>query len=207
MENWFSLLLAAVVGFSHAFEIDHLIAVSSLVTRRQTLAASLKDGVYWGLGHTSTIMLVGVAMLLLKVTISERVFGYLEAGVGIMLIVLGIHRLWRMQQSETKHAHLHEHGHPHSHKVAYSVGLVHGLAGSGTLVLLVMSQLKSAWAGMVYLLIFGAGSIAGMLLASGVFSLPFSRNLHASYQVRWGLSALSGLLCIILGGKIVWQNL
>lgn len=207
MENWFPLLLAAVVGFSHAFEIDHLIAVSSLVTRRQTLAAALKDGIYWGLGHTSTIMLVGMAMLLLKVAISESVFGYLEAGVGIMLIGLGIHRLWKIRPSSEKHAHMHEHGLPHSHKVAYGVGLVHGLAGSGALVLLVMSQLKSTWASMAYLLIFGAGSIAGMLLASGAFSLPFSRNLQTSYHVRWGLSALSGLLCIALGGKIVWQNL
>lgn len=205
MNSFFPLLVAGMVGFSHAFEIDHLVAVSSLVTRRQNLVASLKDGIYWGMGHTSTILGVGILMILLKIAIAEATFSYLEAGVGIMLIVLGGHRLWKSRTQSFMHQH---DGHaPHSHKLAYSVGLVHGLAGSGTLVLLVMSQMRSNWEGIVYLLIFGIGSIGGMLLASGMFSLPFSKKWGAANRIQRLLTLLSSLLCMGLGAKILCENL
>lgn len=157
------LLFAAVIGFTHAFEVDHLVAVSSIVTRRNNVRDAIKDGIYWGLGHTSTILLVGILMIIMRLMITEDTFGYLEAGVGFMLIALGIHRMLKDR------VHLHHHGahsHQHSHRLAYGVGLVHGLAGSGALVLLVMTQIKSSWGKHRYLLIFGIGSIAGMLLAS-----------------------------------------
>lgn len=208
MHTLLPLLFAGVVGFTHAFEIDHLLAVSSIASRRSSVLKAIKDGIYWGLGHTSTIMIIGVAMILAKVMITEHTFHYFEAGVGFMLILLGAQRIYKTWEHEQNHALAHQHHEePHGHRLAYGVGLVHGLAGSGTLVLLVMTELESAWQGIVYLLIFGVGSIAGMLLASGIFSLPFSPKVSDSPRLHRGLALLSSLLCIGFGCKVIFQNL
>ena len=201
------LLFAAVVGFGHAFEVDHLLAVSNIVTRRKTLWEALKDGVYWGLGHTSTILIIGVLMILAKVGIHAQTFHFFEAGVGLMLMVLGVHRIWKTWEHEKAHAQMHANLEPHDHKLAYGVGLVHGLAGSGALVLLVMTEIESAFPAVLYLLIFGVGSIAGMLLAAGMLSLPFTQKLAQGGLWRWRLTLLSSLLCIIFGGKVILENL
>jgi cytochrome c biogenesis protein CcdA len=208
MEASVPLIFAATIGFTHAFEIDHLLAVSSIVTRRKSIWKSVKDGIYWGLGHTSTILLIGILMIVLRVAVAEQTFAYLEASVGLMLIVLGLHRLWKVWKQKNEPVHDHDHPHEmHGHKLAYGVGLVHGLAGSGSLVLLVMSQLKGQFDGLLYLLIFGMGSIGGMLLASGVFSLPFSKKLHHLSWLKLGLTLVSSLFCIGLGLKVILENL
>lgn len=201
----FSLLLASVFGFTHAFEVDHLLAVSSIVTRRKTLYESLRDGVYWGLGHSSTILIVGFLMIIAKWAISEAIFGQLEMLVGLMLIGLGIQRLWKAWTLERRHVNHHALGHAHDHRLAYGVGLVHGLAGSGAVVLLAMTQLKNNWQEFFFLVLFGVGSIFGMLLASGIFSLPFSQKLQRGKTAFW-LMVLSSALCIWFGGKIIWTN-
>lgn len=209
METFLPLFFAAVVGFTHAFEVDHLLAVSSIVTRRKSWLMSIKDGMYWGLGHTSTILIIGLMMLVARVSVAEGTFHAFEAGVGLMLILLGSHRIWKTWRHEQAHkqAHGRDMAHEHSHRLAYGVGLVHGLAGSGTLVLLVMTELKSNVEAMLYLLIFGLGSVAGMLLASGVFSLPFATKLHEKKWVTRGLTLASSLLCIAFGVKVVYENL
>lgn len=207
MQTLLPLLFAGVVGFGHAFEIDHLLAVSSIASRRKSVWPAIKDGIYWGLGHTSTILLIGAFVLLARVAVAEQTFHYFEAGVGLMLILLGAQRIWKTWQHERHHATAHRHHEPHGHRLAYGVGLVHGLAGSGTLILLVMTELNSAWEGIAYLLIFGLGSIAGMLLASGIFSLPFSSKVPAGPVLHRGLTLLSSLLCIGFGCKVVFENL
>lgn len=207
MHTLLPLLFAGVVGFTHAFEIDHLLAVGSIASRRKSVFMAIKDGVFWGLGHTSTILVIGICMILAKVVVAEQVFHYFEAGVGFMLILLGAQRIWKTWQHEKNHALAHDHHEPHGHRLAYGVGLVHGLAGSGTLVLLVMTELKTAWEGIAYILIFGLGSIGGMLLASGFFGLPFSSKVSTSPAVHRGLTLLSSLLCIGFGCKVVFENL
>ncbi len=206
METTVPLLFAAVVGFSHAFEADHLLAVSNIATRRHTIWESLKDGIYWGLGHTSTILAIGLLVIVAKVAVAQSTFSYFEAAVGLMLILLGAHRIWKTWKHE-QHHQVHEHEKPHDHHLAYGVGLVHGLAGSGTLVVLVMTELRSSMESVAYLLIFGMGSIAGMLLASGVFSLPFSKKFNNARYVRGAFTLVSSLLCIGLGCKVIWENL
>ncbi|MBN8681074.1 MAG: hypothetical protein J0L99_00405 [Chitinophagales bacterium] len=245
METLFPILFAAVVGFGHAFEADHLIAVANLVSKRNTFWLAVKDGIAWGLGHTSTILLVGLLIIGLKIGISEQVFSYLEAGVGFMLITLGIFRLSVLARGGNA-AQLHFHfadllfwrkkenkglkaapfawrtiGYKpqdistlriatprrHEHHLAYGVGLIHGLAGSGSLIVLVMSQINSLGLSLLYLLIFGFGSIVGMLLAGGLFSLPFSKKISSHRYLQLGLTLLSSLLCIIYGGMVVWENL
>jgi sulfite exporter TauE/SafE len=123
-----------------------------------------------------------------------------------MLLGLGVVRLRQLWE---RRGGLHEPltDHEHTHGLAYRVGLVHGVAGSGAMALLVMSNLSSAWGGIAYLLIFGLGSVAGMLVAAGLFSLPFSRSLTRNHRLQAALTLVSSLLCIGYGGLILYENL
>lgn len=238
------VLFAAVVGFGHAFEADHLLAVANIVSKRDSFWLSIKDGIAWGLGHTSTILLVGILIIGLKAGVNEQIFHYLEASVGLMLVLLGIFRLYVVVQTgRAPHTHFHlsdflfwqkrqqkaliaapyqmnavalKPGSINNlrfspvrskHRLAYGVGLIHGLAGSGTLIVLVMSQIQELSLSILYLLIFGVGSIVGMLLASGLFSLPFSQKLSSHRRLQMGLTLISALLCISYGVKVAWENL
>ena len=211
MHSLLPFVLALSVGFSHAFEADHLVAVSSIVTRRTNVLLALKDGIFWGLGHTSTILLIGGAFILGKVALGETDFRYLEAGVGIMLVVLGVGRLVRLAGwAKVDAGHLVNHVHtdgPHEHGLAYGVGLLHGLAGSGVLILSVLTQINGAGADLLYLLLFGVGSIGGMMVAAGVFSLPFSVRLTSNPLFRILLVVLSSVMCLSLGAKMIYENL
>lgn len=200
----FPLMFALVVGFTHAFEADHLVAVGNIVTKRNSTLLAIKDGIYWGLGHTSTIFLIGLIIIVGRATFLDGYFGYFEAGVGLMLIILGIVRLYQWRNH--KHTvYYEEHG--KEHQLAYGIGLIHGIAGSGAMVLLVMTEIESTLSGMLYLIIFGVGSIMGMLVAAGIFSLPFSRRISSNSTLQSVLIILSSLLCIGYGGFVIVENL
>lgn len=215
----FPLLLTIYAGFSHAFETDHLLAVSNIVSQRNSIIKAVKDGIFWGLGHTSTILIVGVIMLLLKVQINPAYFHYLEACVGVMLVGLGVYRLFKLKKAlaaGTFAVHAHPHVPPVSvtntdvkklHLVSYGIGLVHGLAGSGELVLLVMLQIASPQNGLLYLLIFGVGSIIGMLVAAAMFSLPFSKKILQARVLQVILILLSSVLSIAFGSSVMYKSL
>ena len=220
----FPLFLTIYAGFAHAFETDHLLAVSNIVSQRNSIFKSVKDGIFWGLGHTSTILLIGVIMLLLKVQLNPAYFHYLEAGVGMMLVVLGLLRLFKLKgflyaATVEKHSHAHMHsavalmvavsntGLKRLHLVSYGVGILHGLAGSGALVLMVMLQIERPQIGMLYLFIFGIGSIFGMLVAAALFSLPFSKKILQAKGLQVALILLSSFLCIGFGMSVIFKNL
>ena len=186
-------LLASLVGFSHAFEADHLVAVSTIVTKRNNFLLAIKDGIFWGLGHTSTILLVGCIFIAGRLALQQNSFHYLEAMVGMMLIILGIYRLNNLTKNRfNTHSHAHR-ASKHEHKLAYGVGLVHGLAGSGALILSVLTTIKGVMSSLIYLLIFGIGSIGGMMLAAGIFSLPFSEKIIQNHAVRKIMTIVSAL--------------
>lgn len=208
----FSIVLTIYIGFIHAFEADHLLAVSNIVSQRSSLLQSIKDGMVWGLGHATTIVLIGIIALLLKVKISPHYFHYLEAFVGIMLIVLGAYRLITLYRtfavpnntlhnSSSKNTTL-----KNTHALSYSVGLVHGIAGSGELVLLTMLQFKSAYTGIVYLIVFATGAIAGMMVAAAACSIPFYKKLVATTNIQLVLKIASALLCIGYGFYVLYKN-
>jgi high-affinity nickel permease len=216
------LLYALYEGLIHAFEADHILAVTNIVSQRNKIFPALKDGVFWGLGHTSTIFLIGIIMIMFKVGISDRSFSYFEAAVGLMLIIVASYRLYLFLRDEQIVIHRHHHEHegankqPHVHvhrkgenlhKTSYGIGIVHGLAGSGALVVLVMTQIETVWSSLLYLLIFGIGSIAGMTLVAGVFSIPFSKKLINSKVLRTSLVLLSSGLCFAYGCYVVYENL
>lgn len=232
------IFITAYAGLEHAFEADHLLAVNSLVTNRTNFKESVKDGVFWGIGHTLTIFVVAILMIGFKIAVSEQVFSYLEATVGLMLIFLGMYRLSKLFKKNTHShtythshtlsnsgsvSHLHSHTYTHSHIItttnhghpnkwnsfnaAFGVGLVHGLAGSGALVVLVLSQMKSTSEGLMYILIFGIGSILGMFIASGLFSLPYGKSILKSQKLQFGLIIVSSVLCIFYGSLVIHKNL
>ncbi|GAB4194849.1 MAG: hypothetical protein OHK0057_22380 [Thermoflexibacter sp.] len=205
METSIPLLFAVVVGFQHAFEADHLVAVSSIISKRRNTLLAVKDGIFWGLGHTSTILLIGLLILVGKIVVPQQVFSYLEAGVGLMLVILGIYRLFKFFKYRSNHVHLTSED--KNHHLAYSVGIIHGLAGSGAMVLLVMTEIKDTFSSILYLLIFGIGSIVGMLVAAGFFSLPFSKRFTNSELIQTVLIFISAILCIVLGGFVIYENI
>jgi hypothetical protein len=222
----FLLVYALYEGFLHAFEADHVLAVSNIVSQRDRILPAVKDGIFWGLGHTSTIFLIGIIMILFKVNISTSSFSYFEACVGLMLMVVASCRFYIFLRSDAPaihvhkhdehehlganehlHAHIHIQG-KHLHKTSYGIGIVHGLAGSGALVLLIMTQIETVLGSLLYLAIFGLGSMIGMALVAGLFSVPFSRRVLLSKRlVRTILVLISSSLCFIYGCYVVYENL
>ena len=217
------LAYALYEGLFHAVEADHVLAVTNIVSQRNKIRPALMDGVYWGLGHTSTIFLIGVIMIMLKVNIPDSSFSYFEAAVGLMLILVASYRLYvffsdvqsthvHIHEKEHNHSHSHFHSHSHTkgdnlHKTSYGIGLVHGLAGSGALVVLIMAQINSMASSFLYLVVFGLGSIIGMTLIAGVFSIPFSKKLINSKVLRIILVLTSSLLCLAYGCYVIYENL
>jgi hypothetical protein len=216
---WILLLHALYEGLLHAFEADHVLAVTNIVSQRNKILPAIKDGIFWGLGHTSTIFLIGIIMILFKVNIPDRSFSYFEASVGLMLILVASYRLYIFFRDEQiiihKHhpehsganKHLHAHVHlkgKNLHKTSYGIGIVHGLAGSGALVVLIMTQIESITGSLLYLVIFGLGSIIGMSLVAGIFSVPFSKKLINSKSLRTTLVVISSVLCFGYGCYVVY---
>ncbi|GJL55864.1 MAG: hydantoin utilization protein A [Nitrospirales bacterium] len=219
-----SLLLGLALGVAHALDPDHLVAVGTLAAESKNLRRSAQLGVIWGVGHTCALGLIGGLVLSVKWTISEQLAAGLEAVVGVMILALGVHLLWRCWQPWTvhvhehhhdgvTHSHVHLHGHDqnaHRHHIlgsqvkALTVGFIHGMAGSAALSLAVMTTMPSLVMGISYIAIFGLGSIGGMLLMSTVIGLPFV-CVPGTWHHNMKVSA--ALLAIGFGGYFTWSVL
>ncbi|WP_213526118.1 sulfite exporter TauE/SafE family protein [Paenibacillus sp. J31TS4] len=184
------LALGFVLGIKHAIEPDHVIAVSTIASRSKQLWRSSLAGVFWGIGHTATLFVVGTALILMKDEIPDKWAMSLEFLVGIMLVYLGVTtftslsrlRLRRHEHEGSVHKHVLAAGpggsEPHRHTgfsywKSLAIGFIHGLAGSGAMVLLTMSTVNGVGQGIVYILIFGAGTVVGMLLFTTLLGIPF----------------------------------
>jgi|SRR4051794_12345832 len=262
--------LGFVLGMRHATDPDHVIAVSTIVSRQRSIRQAGTIGVLWGIGHTITIFCVGVAIILFNVVIPPRIGLTMELAVGLMLILLGILNLTGLRQRITHrhtpdshrggvvHSHLHEHhgivhehihGHtpevhmhlgpdvgrdvgPHvrpdlaiqpdqePHGILRSafrklglyqllrplaVGLVHGLAGSAAVALLVLAEIRDPRWAIAYLLVFGIGTIAGMMLITMMIGAPFAYTRGRFAPFNRGLGVASGLLSLAFGLFITFQ--
>jgi ABC-type nickel/cobalt efflux system permease component RcnA len=223
------LTIGLVFGLKHATEVDHVVAISTIVSRHKNVFRSALVGALWGAGHTASLLIVGVIVLSLRIAIPERVSGWLEFGVALMIIALGASALWRAVRTSSEvhvhqhshdglshtHVHFHEHENKHiptaqaAHSHAVSrigwkpvlVGMMHGLAGSGALTLLVLTQISSSLVGFLYIATFGFGSIAGMLLMSGLIGLPFAFTSGKLTHLHQGLQTVAAVLSICFG---VW---
>jgi sulfite exporter TauE/SafE len=221
------LILGFFIGMRHALEADHVAAVSSLATRSASPGECIRQGVFWGLGHTLTLFLVGSAVLLLDRALPERLASGLELAVGVMLVLLGLDVLRRLAK-ERIHFHLHEHedgirhfhGHSHAGESAHRthrhghrrtlplralvVGLVHGMAGSAALILLTLESAPSVGAGLLYMLLFGVGSIAGMALLSVVIAVPLRYSTAGLTRLHGVLHGAIGLVTIVIGAATAY---
>jgi high-affinity nickel permease len=224
------LLLGLVTGLRHSMEADHVAAVSTIVATtggKKRLRRAPLLGLMWGLGHTVTLFVAGLIVLLLAISIPEQVSGRLEFGVGLMLIFLGATTLTGFnlgkflrgivrrdqkhshehmhKESGVVHSHEHDHHneHHHSHK-SLIVGMIHGMAGSGALMLVVLSTISSIPLGLAYIAIFGAGSIASMAAMSALIGLPFSRagNYRRTSLL---LKYAAAIITLIIGVGLVYE--
>jgi ABC-type nickel/cobalt efflux system permease component RcnA len=221
------LLLGLLIGMKHALETDHVAAVAALASRSGTIGQAVRQGVAWGLGHTATLFAVGLAVLLIGTVVPTSIARILELAVGIMLVLLGADVIRRVLRDRlhyhahrhdlSVHLHLHSHrgegeharsAHAHEHRAglplrAIIVGMIHGMAGSAALVLLVLATVESVWLGLLYMLLFAIGSILGMAALSCAIAVPLkltARRLTWAYN---GMTAAVGLVTILVGGAMI----
>jgi len=242
------IALGFFLGMRHATDPDHVIAVTTIVSRQRSIRHAALIGVLWGMGHTITILVVGSAIILFGLVIPPRVGLTMELSVGLMLILLGILSLSGIMRwiKETvtpfqpgQHAHPHGHGdyihsHPHGHSPEkhghaedatpvgwmdrtfgrlgfyqvvrpLAVGIVHGLAGSAAVALLVLTTIRvPSWA-VLYLLVFGIGTVAGMMLITAAIAVPFAFSESRFAVLNRSLGMASGLLSLAFGLFIVYR--
>lgn len=198
MRSLLPLLFAAVMGMGHAFEPDHRLAVSTLVARHDQLRVALRNGLFWGLGHTTMLVIFGGLLIVGRTAFLQS--AYFEVVVGVMLIGLGISRLFDKNSYQPLATPKQRPG------FAYTVGLVHGLAGSGALVLLALSAILRPAGAIAYILLFGLGSVLGMLVAVSLMRVPFTPRMRLGRRLRAGAVVLSSGLSVGYGGWMVWTH-
>jgi ABC-type nickel/cobalt efflux system permease component RcnA len=238
-------LLGLFLGMRHSTDPDHVVAVSTIVSRQQSIKSSAAIGLLWGLGHTLTIFLVGSAIIIFGVVIPPRLGLSMEFCVALMLILLGILNLtglleWitaRFTPAETAtgavpgvssgNADAESNGRPGAvvgceNKEIFLgrtigklgvyqtlrplvVGLVHGLAGSAAVALLVLSTIKNPFWSTAYLLVFGLGTMAGMMLMTAAISVPLVFTGRKFFRINRHLTAISGLASVAFGMFLVYH--
>jgi hypothetical protein len=207
--------LGTLLGMRHALEPDHLAAVSTLVTGERSRFKAALLGACWGLGHTFTLLVVGVVLVILRADMPARLADAFEFCVALMLIGLGLRAIYlAARQGPAGPAHVHHHGHvvhvhpgapAHVHIGTWTlarrpllVGAVHGLAGSGALTALVLATLPSTAARLTYMAVFGLGSTLGMAMLSGLLGWPLAR-LGSHRGVLRAVSLAVGCVSTVLG--------
>jgi hypothetical protein len=194
-----------VLGLKHATDPDHIVAVTTFIGKEKRIARGCAIGLFWGLGHTLALSIVGLAVVGLKIPMSKWLAERLELGVAVMLIVLGARLI----------ATVHTKWHEHHHDFEWTrlglrpllVGIVHGTAGSAALTLLVLSTISSTVHALLYILIFGIGSMVGMVLISLLLAVPLNlareRMAGAMRPIQVGTGVFSCLFGLYLGVSIL----
>jgi high-affinity nickel-transport protein len=239
----------------HATDPDHVVAVSTIVSREKSIPRAGWIGVLWGVGHTITILVVGAAIILFGFVIPPRLGLALEFSVALMLILLGVLNLsgamkWISHKLSPTHpdvppsqigahSHLHFHDgtihvHPHSHvgdvqhhekeidpphwlagsfvKLGWFhslrpllIGIVHGLAGSAAVALLVLGTIHEARWAIFYLLLFGIGTIIGMMLMTLAFAVPVTVAGKRFAWISRTMVTGTGVLSLLFGLVVAYQ--
>ena len=227
------IALGFLAGMGHALEPDHLAAVGAMATGRNSRRSMVLRGAAWGLGHTLTLLAICSAVILLGMALTGRTAALLESAVGFMLILLGGDVLWRMRKARVHfhlhdhsdgernfhaHSHLgeraphdasrHEHSHPHKFPLkALAVGLVHGAAGSAALLTLAVASVGDPLLAVIYVLLFGVGSIAGMAALSFIASWPLGYAERVALRLHRALNLSLAVLALGLGLHTIYANL
>src|SRR4051794_11308417 len=215
--------LGFLLGMQHALEADHIAAASSIAARRSDVADIVKHGLPWGLGHTLTLFAFAGAAILLGHAVPDALARPIETAVGLMLVGLGAHVLWRLWRDRvhfhahrhgdgTAHIHVHSHrgetaphaqaSHDHGHGFRWRtllVGLMHGMAGSAAVIVLAASQAPNAAAGLGYIALFGIGSMLGMGALSAVIAVPLVASARWLTWANRVLQGAVGLITVAIG--------
>ena len=229
------LFLGFLLGVRHATDADHIVAIATIVSRQRNLRGSAMIGAVWGIGHTVTILIVGGAIILFGVVIPPRLGLAMEFSVGIMLILLGVLTLTGMRGVINEAASLiqpsrrgspDQLGHVHSYGgkaplawldgrfgrlMIYQwlrplvIGIVHGLAGSAAVALLVLTLVRDPVWAFTYLLLFGAGTICGMMVITLGLSAPFALTSSALPRINFPLRAAAGLISFVFGLFLIYE--
>ena len=226
------LALGFVLGLKHATDADHVVAVTTFVSEQKSLVRSCWIGAFWGAGHTFSLAIAGLAVILLKVNVPKWLETRLEFAVAVMLVVLGarvLYKTWiqklelhRHPHSHTPGASPHVHWHVHARGTQHQhtgwlhvglrpllVGMLHGAAGSGALMLLVLSTIHSSLRALLYIAVFGVGSIAGMLVISTLLALPMQwlgKRVATSYRPVQIFAGLFSCAFGIFLGLEIWRG-
>jgi len=209
-----TMATALLAGTTHALEADHMAAVTSFAVRRPGARDAVRFGVRWSIGHGGAILLVGAVLIALGVYLPENASHTLERIVGVVMIGLGV---WTFRGARALHVHDHSHGdlahtHVHSHALsgghdhghaATAVGLMHGLAGSGSAVLLIpVATFDSPAFAMLYLLLFAIGTILGMAAYGLIAGAIVGRTADHSLRLARIIARCTGVFTIAIGA--VW---
>ena len=215
-------VLGFVVGLRHAMDADHVAAVGTIVARERNIRGAALIGAAWGLGHTLSLLLLGGAIVAFGLVVPRRVGLMMELGVGVMLLALGVWNfVSRSRASATDHAGRHDarpssaaaSARPHGDAVSplrralrpLVVGSVHGLAGSAAAALIVVATVSSASWGLVYLFVFGVGTMLGMVVLTTALALPMGRALQRFRGAESWLRIASGALSLAIGALVIYQ--
>jgi ABC-type nickel/cobalt efflux system permease component RcnA len=226
--------LGFLLGLQHALEADHIAAVSSIAARRTHMGDIVRHGLTWGLGHTLALFVFAGVAIWLGHAIPDDFASPLETAVGIMLVGLGAHVLWRLWRDRihfhrhghsdgTVHFHVHSHAgetvpharavHAHAHVDAHGfrwrtllVGLMHGMAGSAALLVLAAARAPSPAAGLGYVALFGIGSMVGMGVLSAVIAVPLAISARGLTLANRGLQGAIGLVTIAIGIRTIAET-
>ena len=190
------LLVGFLLGMRHATDADHVVAVAALVSRERRASAASKLGAMWGAGHMLTVMLVGGGIIAFGLVLPPRVALSLELCVGIMLIALGAFNLAQ--------PHDHDSAAPRTASKSFGVGVVHGLAGSAAIALMMLATIRDPRWAIAYLALFGVGTIAGMTAITSAMALPLAFATRA-HRVREHLPRAAGLLSVAFGFFVIYR--
>ena len=230
MFTW--VIFGFLLGLQHALEADHIATVASIAADKRGTSRIVRHGALWGLGHALTLGAFGGAVYALELNLSDRLATGLEFIVGIMMLLIGGRLIYAIVKARI-HFHIHHHRtgevhfHAHSHagdvanhalsthahahpKGAWgrslAIGMMHGLAGSAALVALAASSAPSVHVGLVFMLVFAVGSIAGMAAFSAVIAVPLSWTANTLTWASRSLQVLAGIIAVGIGLRIVIET-
>ena len=192
------LALGFLLGMRHATDPDHVIAVSTIIARHRTVAAGVVVGALWGLGHSLTIVAVGAVLVAFRIVVPPALGLTMELGVAVMLVILGVSNVVPPRTGERLDQRLDRVArYPVFRPIV--IGLVHGLAGSATIVLLVMTAISDPRAAVAYLVLFGLGTIVGMTLVTLAVAAPLTFAAARLPRLQRQLRTASGMLSVAFG--------
>jgi hypothetical protein len=191
------LLVGFLLGVRHATDADHVVAVATLVSRERRASAASKLGAMWGAGHMLTVLLVGGAIILGGLVLPPHVADSLELCVGVMLVGLGAFNLLSPPAHVAARA-------PRTAAGSFGVGIVHGLAGSAAIALMMLATIRDPRWAVAYLVLFGVGTIAGMTIITSAMALPLALVKRAR-RLHDALPRIAGVLSVAFGFFVVYR--